>query len=164
MRFHGIEKDSMLNGEGLRVVLWVSGCNHHCKGCHNPQTWDVNSGREFTYNDRMTLFGELGNPYISGFTASGGDPLHPANFNEVLEICEYVKDVIGKTTWVYTGYKWEEIKHLEGLKYVDVLVDGEFVQELADVNYPYAGSTNQSLIDVQKSLKSGCKIIYEVVQ
>ena len=161
MNFHGIERDSMLNGEGLRVVLWVSGCNHHCKGCHNPQTWDVNSGFKFTQGTLEELIEEVDKDYIQGLTVSGGDPLHPNNKSESLRICMFIKKALPKKDiWLYTGYSWEEIKHLEGLKYVDVLVDGKFVQELADVNYPWAGSTNQRVIDVKKSLEQGEVVLW----
>ena len=155
----------MLNGEGLRVVLWVSGCNHHCKGCHNPQTWGVDSGKEFTNKDMIELLAEIDKEYISGLTISGGDPLHPDNWETVHLICKVVKTSFpDKTVWVYTGYKWEEIVQdlcfTDFAEYVDVIVDGEFVEELAEVNYPYAGSTNQRIIDVQESLKQGEVILH----
>lgn len=150
----------MLNGDGLRVVIWVSGCNHHCKGCHNPQTWSVDSGREFTNLDMIELLAEIGKKHVSGLTMSGGDPLHPDNWETVHWICKDVKTSFpDKTVWVYTGYKWEEIVgdlcFTDFAKYVDVIVDGEFVEELKDANYPWAGSTNQRVIDVKKSLEQG---------
>jgi anaerobic ribonucleoside-triphosphate reductase activating protein len=163
--FHGIEKDSMLNGDGLRVVLWVSGCNHHCKGCHNPQTWGVDSGIEFTNADMIELLAEIDKKHISGLTISGGDPLHPDNWETVHFICKVVKTSFpDKTVWVYTGYKWEEIVgdlcFPDFSKYVDVIVDGEFVEELKDANYHWAGSTNQRVIDVKKSLEQGEVVLH----
>lgn len=165
MYFHGIEKDSMLNGDGLRVVLWVSGCNHHCKGCHNPQTWNLYSGREFTCVDMIELLAEINKEYISGLTISGGDPLHPDNWETVRDICVVVKnDFPEKTIWIYTGYKWEEVVEYPYFKfhsrYIDVIVDGEFVEELKDSNYPWAGSTNQRVIDVKKSLRQGEVVLW----
>lgn len=161
MNFHGIEKDSMLNGEGLRVVLWVSGCNHHCKGCHNPQTWDVDSGRKFTSDTVEELLEELDKNYIKGITLSGGDPFHPDNRYEVGQLCKLIKRYVpNKDIWIYTGYLFEEVKHLKAIEYTDVLVDGKFVQELADVNFPYAGSTNQRVIDVKKSLRQGEVVLW----
>ena len=154
MRYHNISKDDMLNGDGLRVVLWLSGCEHGCPGCQNPITWDPNSGLIFTGDTWEELEDLLDNDYISGLTLSGGDPLHTINRDEVLELCKMVKHCFPtKTIWLYTGYLWEEIEHLEILDYIDVLVDGPFKKELADITYHWAGSTNQRVIDVQESLK-----------
>jgi anaerobic ribonucleoside-triphosphate reductase activating protein len=165
MNFHGIEKDSMLNGDGLRVVLWVSGCNHHCKGCHNPQTWDINSGREFAFDDLLELMAEVNKRHVAGLTISGGDPLHPDNWETVHKICKDIKNQFPrKTIWVYTGYEWEDVVgdlcFSDFSKYVDVIVDGEFIEELKDVNYPWAGSTNQRVIDVKKSLEQGEVVLW----
>lgn len=161
MRFHGIEKDSMLNGDGLRVVLWVSGCENKCKGCQNPQTWDKDSGKKFTSDTFDELIEELEKSYIKGLTLSGGDPLYPDNRYEVGQLCKLIKQELpNKDIWLYTGYLFEEIKHLKAIEYTDVLVDGKFVQELADVNYPWAGSTNQRVIDVKKSLEQGEVVLW----
>jgi anaerobic ribonucleoside-triphosphate reductase activating protein len=162
----------MRNGEGLRVTLFVSGCDHHCKGCHNPQTWDCNSGIEFDMAAKEEIFKQLNKEYISGITFTGGDPLHKNNLDEVLELCRYIrKHFPTKTIWIYTGYSWEYIFDTENtvdvfsnqirveiLKECDVLVDGRFIQELADTKYHWAGSTNQRVIDIKKSLKKGCAI------
>lgn len=164
MRYHNITKDDMLNGDGLRAVLWVAGCEHHCKGCQNPVTWDPNGGLEFDTAALNELFVILEKPYISGVTFSGGDPLHPNNREEVLRIARMVKELPvplhsqPKTVWLYTGYLWEEINDIPGIEYVDVIVDGRFVESLADVNHYWAGSTNQRVIDVKKSLEMGCAI------
>lgn len=152
MNYHGIETDSILNGDGLRVVLWVSGCSHHCKGCQNPQTWDKNSGIPFDKQAEDELFEALKPDYISGITFSGGDPLYLANRAEVIRLAKKCKELYpNKTTWLYTGYKYEEIKHLPIIEYLDVIVDDEFIEELADVNYPYAGSTNQKVIRLHET-------------
>jgi anaerobic ribonucleoside-triphosphate reductase activating protein len=165
MKFHGIERDSMLNGDGLRVVLCVSRCNYHCIGCHNPQPWDVDSGREFTCVDMIEFLEEIDKEYISGLTISGGDPLHPDNWETVHLICKVVKTAFpDKTVWVYTGYKWEEIVgdlcFQDFAKYVDVIADGEFIEELKDANCHWVGSTNQRVIDVKKSLEQGEVVLY----
>lgn len=148
MNYHNITKADMLNGEGLRVVLWVAGCNHHCKGCQNPQTHDINSGIKFDLKAISELFRALAKPYIKGITFSGGDPLHPNNRDEVSKICAVVKGTYGdkKDIWLYTGYTYEQVKDLEIMKYIDVLVDGEFVEELKDENAEWVGSTNQRVI------------------
>ena len=160
MRYHNITKDDMRNGDGLRAVLWVAGCEHHCKHCQNPITWNPNGGLEFDIYAKTELYDALQPDYIEGITFSGGDPLHPANREEVLQLAANIKCTLGKTVWIYTGYLWEEIKDLPGMEYVDVVVDGEFVEELADVKYHWAGSTNQRIIDVKKSLVAGQVVIY----
>lgn len=154
MNIQGIEKDSMLNGDGLRLVLWVSGCNHNCPGCHNPGTHDPAAGRPLVHNDLTEIFNYLANDYASGITFSGGDPLFPTNRDEVTWLASKIKSCYpNKTIWLYTGYTWEQVRDLPVMQYIDVLCDGRFIQELADVNYPWCGSTNQRVIDVQQSLK-----------
>ena len=149
MKYQNITTDDMKNGDGLRVVLWVSGCEHHCPGCQNPVTWDPDDGLDFDDNALQELLRELEEDYISGLTLSGGDPLHPANRKDILALCQVVKTIfLEKTIWLYTGYTF-----LEGAKQgddilqiyelVDVIVDGPFIQEKADINYHWAGSTNQ---------------------
>lgn len=160
MNYHNITNVDMLNGDGLRTVLWVAGCNHHCKGCQNPITWDVNGGIPFDGKALNELYNNLSAPYISGITFSGGDPLHVNNHREILAIAADVKRIFHKTVWLYTGYLWEDVNNIPGIEYVDVLVDGTYVAELNDVNYPWAGSINQRVIDVQKSLLHGCAIKY----
>ena len=160
MNYHNITKDDMLNGDGLRVVLWVAGCEHHCKGCQNPITWDPEGGIEFDENAMNEIFRELEKPHISGITFSGGDPLHPNNRNQVLHLATIAKNLYGKTVWLYTGYDWEQIHRMPGIENIDVIVDGKFKQDLADTSYPWAGSTNQRIIDVKKSLACGCAIKY----
>lgn len=162
MNYHNITTDDMLNGDGLRVVLWVAGCEHHCRGCQNPITWDPCDGLSFDVETERELFEELQEPYISGITFSGGDPLHPNNRDTVIRLATIAKNLYGKTVWLYTGYDWEDICNLPGIEEIDVLVDGKFIQELADINYPWAGSTNQRIIDVRKSLKYGCAIRYKM--
>lgn len=163
MNFHNITHDDMLNGSGLRVVLWVSGCNHKCEGCQNPQTWDCKSGIPFDAEAKEELFEELGKDYISGVTFSGGDPLHRNNLQKVVELVEEIKTIFkDKTVWIYTGYKWEDVKYMTQLwKNVDVLVDGEFEKDKLDINYHWGGSTNQRVIDVQQTLANQHIILHE---
>jgi len=155
MRYHNITKDDMRNGNGLRVVLWLSGCSHCCKGCHNPITWDPNGGLLFDENAKNEIFDQLSKPYISGITFSGGDPLHAANGLDVRSLMEEIKEQFPeKTIWLYTGDSWEQIFHYSLMEYVDVLVDGEFMLDLLDVKLLWKGSKNQRVIDVKKTLKS----------
>lgn len=155
MRYHNITKDDMLNGEGLRVVLWVAGCGHACPGCHNPVTWDANGGLPFDEAAEDELFAELGKDYVSGVTLSGGDPLFPGNRADIAALCARIRQRFpDKTIWLYTGYTWEEIQDLPLLKNVDVVVDGRFVQALADSQLHWRGSANQRVIDVQRTRAS----------
>ena len=154
MRYHNITKDDMLNGDGLRVVLWVSGCSHCCKGCQNPITWDVNGGVVFDESAKQEIFDQLDKPYISGITFSGGDPLHSANRMDVRTLMAEIREKYpDKTIWLYTGDVWENVMHYPMMRYVDVLVDGEFMIEKRDVKLMWKGSSNQRVIDVQKSLR-----------
>lgn len=166
MNYHNITHEDMSNGDGLRVVLWVAGCNHHCKDCQNPVTWNFADGLPFSLKEKEEIYIELRKDYIAGITFSGGDPLHPANRAEVADLmAEIKKNFPDKTIWVYTGYTWQEVKDdpmmYRMMKFVDVLVDGRFVTELKDVTYPWAGSTNQKVIDVQRTLKEGRIVLHE---
>ncbi|MEG1581530.1 MAG: anaerobic ribonucleoside-triphosphate reductase activating protein [Clostridia bacterium] len=157
MRYHNITKDDMLNGDGLRVVLWVAGCEHHCKDCHNPITWDHAGGIPFDESAKKELFDELNKPYVSGITFSGGDPLSTINRGEVGKLIEEIsKKFKNKTIWVYTGYMYDDVKNLACMKCVDVLVDGKFEKDLLDKKLKWKGSSNQRVIDIKKS--SGGKI------
>lgn len=161
MRYHNITKHDMLNGDGLRTVLWVAGCSHGCKNCHNPITWDICGGIPFDEAAKAELFEALEPDYISGITFSGGDPLHMQNRGEVGQLIEEIhKKFPQKTIWVYTGYLWDEVKELPYLGLADVLVDGEFVEELKDTTLHWKGSSNQRVIDVKKTLESGEIVLY----
>ena len=155
MNYHNITKDDMLNGDGLRVVLWVAGCTHHCKNCQNPITWDVAGGLPFDKEAEDELFEALDKPYISGITFSGGDPLHFLNRDEVFRLVKKCREMFPqKTIWIYTGYLWDDVKDCKGLELADVLVDGEFEEKLKDNNLHWVGSSNQKIIDIKQSLKS----------
>lgn len=161
MRYHNITTDDMLNGDGLRVVLWVAGCEHQCKNCHNPDTWDIDSGIPFDSAAKEELFSELRKSYISGITFSGGDPLHTRNRAEVANlIYEIKKDFPGKTIWLYTGYEWEDICNLFYISKVDVIVDGVYKESMRDNNLCWRGSSNQDVIDVKKSLETDTKVLW----
>ena len=161
MNYHNITKDDMLNGDGLRVVLWVAGCNHGCPGCQNPITWDVNGGLPFTEAEKSEIFEELSKDYVSGITFSGGDPLHPANRETIGELVEEIKrEYPFKTIWLYTGYLWEEIRDLPFISLIDVIVDGRFIQKQKENTLKWKGSRNQRVIDVKQTLETGEVILH----
>lgn len=161
MRYHNITKDDMLNGDGLRVVLWTAGCSHCCKGCQNPVTWDPNGGLPFTEREKQEIFRELDKSYVSGITFSGGDPLHPDNVTCVTALARDIRMAYpDKTIWLYTGALWEELQQEEILRYLDVMVDGEFEADKRDTTLAWKGSSNQRVIDVQKSLESGRVVLH----
>ncbi len=149
----------MLNGDGLRTVLWVAGCNHHCEGCHNPITWDINGGIPFDEAAEDELFEKLKPDYISGITFSGGDPLHPDNRTEIARLCKKIRETLPqKNIWLYTGDLCSVISELEMIPLIDVIVDGRFEKALADPKLHWKGSSNQRVIDVKETLKL-CKIV-----
>lgn len=169
-----------MNGTGLRVCLWCSGCDHHCKNCQNPITWDPNDGAKFDIKAKREIFNELSKDYISGITLTGGDPLHPNNLETVLNLVNEIRlSYPEKTIWLYSGYTWEQIMYpvitgdfnperdrllkmrREIVEQCDVLVDGRYEEDKRDVTYHWAGSTNQRVIDVQKSLEQGSVVLWE---
>lgn len=165
MNYHKIEKTSVANGTGIRVVLWVSGCSLHCKGCHNPETWSLNSGKPFDEEAKKELFEALDKPYIQGITFSGGHPLEQRNLITILFLAKEIKEKFPqKDIWLYTGYTWEDIFKMGNrqmrkiLYWVDVLVDGKYIEEEKDITLKWRGSRNQRVIDVKKSLEE-CKVV-----
>ena len=158
MNYCGITAPDIANGTGCRVVLWISGCNHKCKGCHNPETWDYKYGKKFDEDAKNIIYQWLSKPYIKGLTISGGDPLDRSNDEllEILDLCIYVKtNFSDKDIWIYTGYTYEQLLEksntniLNILLQSDYLVDGPFVKELRDLSIPFRGSTNQRIIDLE---------------
>ena len=153
-----LQTDSIVDGPGLRAVLWTQGCGHKCKGCQNPQTHDFNGGGLVPIDMVLEAIDEL--EYQTGLTFSGGDPMYQPEACNI--IAEYAKNK-GLNIWVYTGFTYEELMelskskpiYLEFLKNIDVLVDGRFILEERDLSLLFRGSRNQRLIDVQKSLESG---------
>lgn len=161
MNYHNITKDDMLNGDGLRVVLWVAGCSHHCKGCHNPVTWNEKDGLKFDDKAKIELFEQLEKDYISGITFSGGDPLMLCNRETVGNLIKEIKIKFPhKTIWLYTGYEFEEIKDLDFIKFIDVIVDGKFVESLKDEKLFWKGSSNQRVINIQKTLSENKIVLH----
>ena len=144
----------MLNGDGLRVVLWVAGCSHCCRECQNPVTWDPDGGLFFDDKAKQEIFAQLDRDYISGITFSGGDPLLSAYRTEVMSLMAEIRQKYpDKTIWLYTGDVWENVRHDATMQYVDVLVDGEFEVERRDTRLLWKGSGNQRVIDVKRSLE-----------
>lgn len=147
MNYHNITKNDYLQGDGVRVALWVAGCSHHCKGCHNPETWDENGGIPFDNEAKKELFKALNKPYIDGITYTGGDPLYPANTATITKLAKEIrKKFPDKTQWLYTGFSYEDIKDLEIMKYLDVVAEGPYIEELRSPDLPWVGSSNQRVI------------------
>ena len=165
MNYANIKFNDIANGEGVRVSLFVSGCTHHCKNCFNPETWDFSYGRPFTKEVEDKIIKALEPDHIDGLTLLGGEPMEPSNQQALLPFIKQVKEKYpNKTIWCYSGYLFD--RDLLGdsrahapwtrelLDYIDILIDGEFVEELKDVSLRFKGSSNQRVIDVQKSLKT----------
>lgn len=156
MYYGAIKNLDVANGPGVRVSLFVSGCRNHCKGCFQPETWDFEYGQEFTDDTINELLNLLDNHHVAGLSILGGDPLEPENRDVVGKICYIVRAFRpGKSIWLWTGYLWEDIKDWPDLRYVDVLVDGPFIQEQKNLCLAYRGSENQRVIDVRKSFEEG---------
>ena len=161
MNFIKINPCDIANGEGVRVSLWVVGCEHHCPGCHNPQTWDSNNGIEFTIDDLVMIEKALSQDNIAGISFTGGDPLNPKNKDMITSISNYLKrNYPNKTQWLWTGYKWEDICDYQIMNNIDVLVDGEYIEEERDITLKWRGSKNQRVIDVKQSIISKSIILY----
>lgn len=167
MKYIKLVTNNCYNGPGLRVVLWVSGCALHCKGCCNPESWDPDYGTPFINETFQKIMKALEDPYINGITLSGGDPLYQGNWDTIYDIVKEVSTQFNgsKTIWLYTGQKYEDlVKRIETrqiLLYTDVLVDGPFQLNKRDHCPRFKGSRNQRLIDVKESLKKGKVILYE---
>ena len=159
MRIAGIIRDSLVNGEGIRDVVFVQGCNHHCKNCHNPNTWNPNGGKNIEPWDLADMFRDSPN----NITVSGGEP-----FDQWIDMLQFMVKICAATPhkqfWIYTGYTYEQVKLLIEhyfLPYVSVIVDGEYIEELKNPDCLYRGSSNQRLIDVKKTAESGRIILWE---
>ena len=173
MNYHKIEKTSIANGTGIRVVLWVSGCSLHCKGCHNPETWSLNSGKPFDEDAKKELFEALNNPYIQGITFSGGHPLENENLNDIYKLITEIRNkFIDKDIWLYTGYQFEDIVNnplrdinttlrRRIVEMCNVVVDGKYIDEQRDITLKWRGSKNQRVIDVKDSLTQEKVVLWE---
>ena len=158
MYYGAIKECDIANGTGCRVSLFVSGCTNHCKGCFQPETWDFEYGEPFTEKTLNHLLTVSDRSWIQGLSVLGGDPAHPKNWYAVYYIMERFKEAFpDKDIWLYTGYDYEELLKAYGsaLELIDVIVDGRFVEELKDISLKFRGSSNQRIIDVQKSLQNG---------
>ena len=147
----------MVNGVGLRTVIWISGCTRNCPGCFSPYTHDFNSGVLFDSKAKEELFRDSAEDWCDGITFVGGEPLHPANRKEVIQLAKEHKQLFPeKTIWLYSGYCWGEIvedpEMSEIVRYADVICDGPFVESLKDPNLEWVGSSNQHVIDVKKRI------------
>ncbi|MEY8516369.1 anaerobic ribonucleoside-triphosphate reductase activating protein [Lachnospiraceae bacterium 29-84] len=172
MNYAEIKPTDIANGPGVRVSLFVSGCTHHCSGCFNPETWDFSYGKEFGEEIQEMLMRLLSPSYIAGLSLLGGEPMEPGSQRALLPFLHRVKEAYPeKTIWCYTGYLYDEELLLpsrarcevtdEILSLLDVLVDGEFVQEQKDISLKFRGSKNQRLILVKESLRAGRVVCLE---
>ena len=151
MNYLDIQHCNMVNGSGLRTVIWVSGCERKCKNCFQPHTHDIKAGIKFDKKAKEELFKDNYTEWCDGITLLGGEPLHPMNRQEIISLAKETKEKFpNKTIWLYTGYTLEEIQQdssmADILKYIDVLIDGPYVDELKDLDIPYRGSSNQRLL------------------
>jgi anaerobic ribonucleoside-triphosphate reductase activating protein len=163
MNYIKITKHDIANGQGVRVVLWCSGCTCCCSKCHNPQTWDFNAGQKFDALAKEEIYNALNHSYIQGITLSGGHPFEVKNCDQ--DFYNFIKELKEKfptkDIWAYTGWSWEEIENQNPIAwkliqdFIDVVVDGPYIEELKDITLKFRGSKNQRLIDVKKTFESG---------
>ena len=161
MNYAAIKKTDVANGPGVRVSLFVSGCTHHCKGCFNEEAWDFSYGKPFDQNAVKEIMEALEPDYIRGFSLLGGEPFEPENQAVLVGVLRHVRERYPqKTIWCYSGYLFD-VDLAEGgrvytevtdemLSYIDVLVDGEFVEELKDITLKFRGSSNQRILELAK--------------
>lgn len=165
MKYATIKKHDVANGPGVRVSVFVSGCNHHCKGCFNREAWDFNYGKDFTEKEQEEILQALEPDYMKGLSLLGGEPLELVNQKGLLPLVKKVKEKYpDKSIWCYTGFLFDEQvvgqmasaheETRELLKYIDYVVDGKFQEENKDLTLQFRGSSNQRIIDVQESLKN----------
>lgn len=156
MHYATIKPLDIANGPGIRVSLFVSGCRRHCKGCFNKEVWNFNYGKKYTWETVHEIEELLKNPNIKGLSILGGDPFEPENIKWIETLCAYIKhNTIGKDIWVWTGYSLDDVWDEHALKYIDVLVDGSFEEDKKDLALKWRGSSNQRVIDIQESLRTG---------
>ena len=158
MNYLSLNKSDITNGPGVRVSLFVSGCTHRCKGCHNPDGWSFDNGTEFSEFTVAEILDALAKPYISGLSILGGEPYDQTDVEELLNLVRKVKMYYpNKDIWIWTGYEFEQIKSSPLTKFIDVAVTGRFILDQRDISdgNRWRGSTNQKVIDVKTSLESG---------
>ena len=162
MNYGNIKNCDIADGIGVRVSLFVSGCRNHCKGCFQPETWAFDYGKPFTKETEMQIVEMLKPSYIDGLTILGGDPFEPENLEVVLPFVRFVKTQLPKKTiWLYSGYRYEDFADHEIMRYLDVMVDGRFVEEKKNLSIAFRGSDNQRIIDVPASQKAGKVILWK---
>lgn len=165
MRYNKIRKMDISNGPGVRVSIFFQGCAFHCKNCFNPETHDFEGGKEFTDQTIHRVLELCEKEYIEGLSILGGEPMHPKNREGTFRLAKAFKEKYpNKTLWMWTGYLVDrDLIDLEGLEYFDVIVDGQFVDELKDYRLQWKGSSNQRVIDVKETLKQNKVVLYEEV-
>lgn len=156
MRYNLIRKMDISNGPGVRVSIFMQGCAFHCKNCFNPETWNFEGGKEFTDDTIEEVLDLCDKNYIKGLSILGGEPMHKNNIEATTKLAKSFKEKYpNKNVWVWSGFRFDEdLKGKEVLNYIDVLVDGTYKDELHDPTLKWKGSSNQRVIDVQKSLKN----------
>ena len=161
MNYNIIKQLDIANGPGCRVSLFVQGCSFNCQGCFNTVAKDFDGGKPFTDQTLEHLLELVAPDHISGLSILGGEPLHPNNRTEVLRIAKEFKDRYpDKTIWLWTGYLWEDVAEVLMSSYIDIVVDGQFKEDLKDLRLKYRGSSNQRVIDIKNSLLIEPKILY----
>lgn len=163
MRYNKVRKMDISNGPGVRVSIFMQGCTFNCKNCFNPETHDFMGGEEFTEDTIEQVLKLCENEHVEGLSILGGEPMHPINIEGTTELAKKFKEKFpNKNLWVWTGFLFDrDLQNREVLKYIDVLVDGQYVDELRDPRLKYNGSSNQRVIDVQNSVKQGKVILYK---
>lgn len=164
MKYAQIREMDVTNGNGIGVALFTQGCPYHCKNCFNPETWDFNKGTDWTKETENKIIELLKPEYITRLTILGGEPLIERNIEPLTALLKRVKNVYpNKQVWLYTGGDFEVLEGLyeEIFQYIDILIDGRYIDDLRDYKLKWRGSSNQRIIDVQKSLKEGGIILYE---
>ncbi len=161
MRYNKIRKMDIADGPGVRVSIFMQGCMFNCKKCFNPETHDFNGGKEFNEDTIDRVLELCGNENIRGLSILGGEPMHPKNIEGTTKLAKAFKEKFpNKDLWTWTGFSFDkDLKDKEVLKYIDVLVDGQYVDELRNPTLKYSGSTNQRVINVQESLKENKVIL-----
>ena len=161
MRYAKIRKMDISNGPGVRVSIFMQGCSFHCKNCFNPETWDFNGGLAFDDSVIDQVLDLCKEDYISGLSILGGEPMHPNNIEATTQLVKtFKKKYPKKNIWIWSGFLFDQLKDKEVLKNIDVLVDGQFVDEKKDPTLKWRGSSNQRVIDVPKSLKNGKVVLF----
>ena len=163
MRYNKIRKMDISNGPGIRVSIFMQGCAFNCKNCFNPETHDFNGGEEFADKTIERIISLCANENVVGLSILGGEPMHPKNIDGTMRLAKAFKEKYpDKTVWAWTGYLFDEyLSDKEVCKYLDVVVDGQYVEELHNPSLKWKGSSNQRVIDVQKSLEEGKVVLLE---